>query len=265
MIRGMPQPQFGICTPLANAAAARDAGWDFVEEGVQTLLQGLVPDADWSGAERARTSALPIPVCNGLVPADLKITGPTADPARLAIYMDTVFRRAQLTGIRYLVFGSGAARGIPEGFDRAAAYGQLREFARTSADLAAQYNVTLVAEPLNTKECNVLTTLAETLEFVQSINHPHLKVLVDTYHFWFEREPLERVNQAFPYLAHVHVADLNVRVAPGEGKPPSDYRPLFRLLKDAGYSGMISVEALDFAPPDYQRVRTFLRDQWSEA
>lgn len=261
----MPHPQFGICTQVVNAAAARAAGWDYVEEGVQTLLQGLVPDAEWTGAERARSSLLPIPVCNGLVPADLKITGPDADATRLHTYMDTVLRRAQLTGARLLVFGSGAARNIPDAFDRATAYEQLKEFARSSADLAAQYGVTLVAEPLNSKECNVLTTLAETQEFVQAINHPHLKLLVDTYHFWFENEPLDRVNRAMPYLAHVHVADLHVRVAPGEGSPPSDYRELFRLLKDAAYSGMISVEALSFEPPAYGRVLNFLKAQWTQA
>ena len=46
--------RFGICTPSAQAAAARAAGWDYVEDNVQGLLQGLVPAGDdqWSVPDR---------------------------------------------------------------------------------------------------------------------------------------------------------------------------------------------------------------------
>jgi sugar phosphate isomerase/epimerase len=258
-------PSFGVCAPVANASAVRAAGWDYVEEGAQALLRGMVPDEGWDGVDRVRSSPLPAPACNGLVPGEMKITGPDADLARLKAYMDVVCRRAQLVGTRVLVFGSGAARNIPEGFDRKRAVHQLREFAKSAADLAAQYNVTVAAEALNSTECNVLSTLAEAAEFVSAVNHPHLRLVVDTYHLWAEGESLEVVRGAMPLVAHVHVADLAGRVAPGEGRPPSDYRAFFRVLKDSGYSGMISVEALDFGAPAYARVLEFVRTQWQRA
>ena len=57
--RGRNGPMlFGICTPSSNATALRAAGWDYVEDNVQGLLQGLVPDDQWAvpragGAARA--------------------------------------------------------------------------------------------------------------------------------------------------------------------------------------------------------------------
>jgi sugar phosphate isomerase/epimerase len=64
----------------------------------------------------------------------------------------------------------------------------------------------------------------------------------------------------------VHVADLQGRVPPGEsGK--SDYRPLFRILKNAGYEGGISVESpgwINYTAAG-SRVIAFLKRQWQEA
>src|SRR5205814_8679089 len=102
--------KFGICTSLTNAAAVEAAGWDYVEENVQTLLQGTVADEQWTQDAAAKAAPLPVPAANSLVPASLKITGPTADLAALKKYMTTVLSRAQRVGIKTLVFGSGGAR-----------------------------------------------------------------------------------------------------------------------------------------------------------
>src|SRR5579862_9317876 len=136
--------QFGICTTAERVSSALQAGWDFVEESVQSLLQEDVPDAQWDGLRRARAATLPIPAANCLVPGGLKITGPTASPPRLQQYMTTVIDRAARVGVRTLVFGSGAARNVPDGFDRARAREQIHDFARMSAELAAPRGITIV-------------------------------------------------------------------------------------------------------------------------
>src|SRR5207248_659966 len=108
---------------------------------------------------------LPIPAANSLVPASLKITGPTADLDALKKYMTTVLSRAQRLGIKTLVFGSGGARNVPDRFDREKAGKQIEDFVRASADIAAQHGVTLVAEPLNRGECNIINTVAEAMRY----------------------------------------------------------------------------------------------------
>jgi sugar phosphate isomerase/epimerase len=257
--------RFGICTKASRAGEVRTAGADFVEENVQTFLRGLVEDAEWQGTWTA-PSALPVSAANSLVPGDLKIVGPVVDFERLQKYIANVTVRAQRVGIKILVFGSGGARNVPDGFDRAKAQEQIVAFCKMAADACARTGITLVAEPLNKGECNIINTVGEAMTYVRQVNHKSFQCLADSYHFWMENEQLSELEAAAPWVRHVHVADLEGRVAAGEsGK--SDYRPFFRVLKRAKYAGAISVEALNFN--DFEtvgkRVIAFLHRQWDEA
>jgi len=257
--------RFGICTGVENAGQVKEAGWDFVEEHVQNLLQGQLPDAEWNGLQRVTGAALPVSAANCLVPPALKVTGPAVDLEVLRVYMGRVMERAQKVGIKTLVFGSGGARNVPDGFDRQRARKQIMEFIRLSADLAARHGITLVAEHLNVKECNIINSLDEAMTYVKAANHPNFQCLVDSYHFWLEEEPLQSLRDAMPWIRHVHLADTEQRVAPGlSGK--NDYRPFFRALKNGGYTGPISVEPLNFnIPRDGEKVLEFVVRQWNDA
>ena len=258
--------RFGICSNIQRAAEVRWTGADFLEESVQGLLQGLVADAEWRGAELARGCPLPIPAANMLVPADLKIVGPSVDFERLQTYITRVGARARQIGIKILVFGSGGARSVPDGFERERAVAQIVAFAKMAAEVCLRNEIVLAVEPLNRKECNIINTLAEAMTYVKAVNHRAFRCLLDTYHFWMENEPLENIEPALASIAHVHVADKIGRVAPGESGS-ADYHPIFHLLKRAKYSGAISVEALGFN--DFEsagkRVIAFLHRQWDEA
>src|SRR5688500_2111279 len=148
--------QFGVYAPVETAPAVKAAGWDFIEENVQTFLQGQIPDAGWKGIERTRDSVLPVPAANRLVPADLKIIGPDRDVPRLREYITRVIERAGKVGTTTLVFGSGAARTIPPGNDRATGRKHVIEFLQLALPVAERAGVTLVSEPLYTVECNIM-------------------------------------------------------------------------------------------------------------
>jgi sugar phosphate isomerase/epimerase len=251
---------------MEKASEVKTAGWDFVEENVQGLLQGELPDDQWKGMDRVRPSALPVTAANCLVPGSMKIVGPAADLNKLKAYMTNVLKRAKATGMTILVFGSGGARSVPEGFDRGKARAQILDFLRMSVPIAAQYGVTLVAEHLNNKECNIINSIAEAMEYVRAVNHPNFQCLADTFHFWTENEPLDSLKAAMPWIKHVHLSDKDGRVACGESRA-SDYRPFFRVLKQGGYSGMLSMEAIGFKDIAGvgPRALAFLRKQWNEA
>jgi sugar phosphate isomerase/epimerase len=258
-------PQFGICLSVEESANAKAAGWDFVEESVQGLLKGLVSDAEWDGSARVKNSALPVRAANMLVPAALKITGSEVNPAKLGAYISNVMRRAQQLGLSVLVFGSAGARNVPEGFDRGKARGQIIDFLKMTAPLAGEHRVTLVVEPLNRGESNIINGVEEAMQYVRAVNHPSLKALVDSFHHWLDGEPLEDVEKNIAHIAHVHVADKDGRVAPGESGT-SDYRKFFGVLKRAGYDGMISVEALGKMTPEVMtRARAHLQKAWEQA
>jgi sugar phosphate isomerase/epimerase len=261
--------RYGICTSITNAPILKSAGWDFVEENVQNFLQPELPDDQWQGEKLAKNSPLPIEAANVLVPAKLKITGPNANPAALKTHMSTVLRRAQQVGIKTLVFGSGGARKVDEGFDHNQARQQILDFAKMSADLASKHNVTLVAEHLNKAECNILNSIPESMEYVNALRHPNFECLVDTFHFWQENEPLETLVPAMPHIKHVHLADVSTRLAPGQtSQADADkYLPFFRVLKNANYDGRISVES-GWKPElatDAANVLTRIKNLWNAA
>jgi sugar phosphate isomerase/epimerase len=258
--------QLGIYNPVENAAAIKAAGWDFVEENVQTFLQGQIPDDEWHGVERVKKSPLPVPAANRLVPADLPIIGPKRDLERLRAYIARVIDRAGKVGTKTLVFGSGAARTIPEGTDRATGRKHVIEFLQAALPVAQRNGVTIVAEPLYKPECNIMNSVAECMEIVHELNHPNFQCLVDSFHLWWEREPLENLAKAMPWIKHVHVSDIKDRMPPGETAENNDYRSFFRVIREGGYDGMITVEANHIdVPSQGPRVLEFLKRAWEGA
>jgi sugar phosphate isomerase/epimerase len=62
------------------------------------------------------------------------------------------------------------------------------------------------------------------------------------------------------------VSDLKDRLPPGQSGGGEDYRSFFAVLREAGYDGMVTVEADTFdIPRDGRRVLDYLNDQWRTA
>lgn len=250
--------KFGVCSGQKNALVAQQAGWDFLEENVQSLLKGL--ETDWVKPHLQ----MPVPSANSMVPANIPIVGPNVSHEQLIGYMTNVLTRASQVGIRTVVFGSGGARNVPEGFDRNKAVDQITEFLNLIAPLAQSNGITIVIEPLNRKECNIINSVKEAMTYVKAVNHPNIQCLVDSYHFWLEEEPLENLEAAMPWIRHVHVADKEGRVAPGvSGK--SDYRPFFKVLKQGGYDRLIAVEGRFDWENDVKSALSRLKEDWAAA
>jgi sugar phosphate isomerase/epimerase len=221
----------GICTssdqPLAGA--------DFLEENVQRYLQ---PETD---PHRPPPRALPVRAANCFLPAQLKCVGPDVDTPRLLRYAAIAFQRARQAGIQTIVFGSGGARQIPDGFSRARAEQQFLELLRALGPLAAPHHITIVIEPLQRAECNFINSVPEADALAAACNHPHIAVLADFFHMGRDDQPPDDILRHGTRLRHVHVAEKNARTPPGVAG--DDFRPFLRALKTIGYRGAISIEA----------------------
>ena len=261
-------PTFGICTSPDNAAVMAEAGFDYVEGSCQAYFRGREGDDAFAGLDAYRDDCpLPIPTCNLLVPGDLKIVGPDRDAAALHEYMANLLRRAGAAKVEKVVFGSGAARKVPDGVDREKARKQIIAFLKDAAPMAERAGVTIVIEPLHRGECNIINTVGEGMDYVRAVGSERVKILVDSYHFWVEKEPLANVRAAGKDLVHVHVADEKGRLAPApDGEGPERYHSLFSTLKQIGFDGRISIEGkVDFEPDALRQTNEFLRDAWRDA
>lgn len=154
--------KIGLCTSVDQATTLAQAGFDYVEENVQSFLSPEEPENVFAPRlASAQSAALPVKAACCFLPGSLKCTGPSVDLERIARYADSAFRRARQVGINIIVFGSGGSRQIPEGFDRATALDQFIASVKLLAPLAEQHGVTVVIEPLNSRECNFINSLAE--------------------------------------------------------------------------------------------------------
>ena len=223
----------------ATLKTLSDAGCDFFEFGVGMLcpespkslfeeFKGLVSDYSL-GAE----------CFNSFIPADLKVTGPDVDKARLDNYLAAATERAAELGGEIIVFGSGGARHVPEGFSRTRAHDQILEFLEAAANYAGKHGLVIAIEHLNRSETNMITSIAEAVQFADELDKPEVQILVDFYHQMLEDEAFDEIVRAGERIVHVHVADTD-RLYPGSGK--YDYQRFARSLADAGYNKRISVE-----------------------
>jgi len=251
--------QYGICCSADLAPTAAEAGYAFVESSVGALLKPREDDDAFAAAVDAmRKGGLPCPVVNCFVPGDLKITGPTADLGALEAYVTKAFQRAQQADVDTIVFGSGGARRIPDEFDRQTAHEQIVAFCRMLAPIAEAHGVTVVVEPLNLAECNVLTTVGESAALVREVDHPALRLLVDGYHLLKDDDALADIVANGDLLRHVHLATVPTRVFPGS--EPCDLGPFFQALVDAGYTGRVSIEAkIQDAPTEFPRALSLMQ------
>ena len=232
----------GVCGSPEVAAPAAAAGFDYFEWSVQAFLQPLAKASAFEQALAAVEAApLPCPVCNCFLPGDLKVTGPAVDDAALDAYVATACARAEVAGVDTIVFGSGAARQVPEGFDRAEAERQIVAFLKRLGPVARRHGVFIAIEPLRRAECNILNTVAESARLTRRVNDPAIRLLVDGYHWACNAEAEEDIVAAAPLFRHMHVATRTSRRAPGA--EPCEAVPRFlRTVRRIGYTGRLSFE-----------------------
>jgi len=93
------------------------------------------------------------------------------------------------------------------------------------------------------------------LRLVREANHPNVRLMIDTFHFWAGPSKFEELEQLRDgEVVHVHLEDVpgepvhelleqRDRVFPGEGVAP--LRRILDLLKRKKYAGALSVEMMD--------------------
>src|SRR5580692_5854462 len=245
VVAALAQPQgkvrIGYCGPLKDIDAVKAAGFDYME--VRTSEVAALSDADYETvAAKFKQVALPVLSANLFLPSDIKVTGPNVDKERQMEYVRRALDRVSRLGVRLVVFGSGGARQVPEGFSKQEAFQQLVDFGKRIAPEARSRNITIAIEPLRHQETNIVNTAAEGLQWVNAVNDPNIQLMIDYYHFEVEKEDLGDIFKVKDHLRHLHMANPNGRVVPLKWEE-YDYAPFFADMREIHYDRMISVEA----------------------
>lgn len=219
-------------------------GYDYVEIPLAQTME-LREDAFRELLRELRSLGLPCEACNNFFPASLRLTGPDVCGGRTEEYGKRALERAARLGAQVIVFGSGPAKNIPEGFDPSEGFRQITELLHHADRWAEPYGIRIALEPLNRLESNIIRTLEEADALRNAVNLPRVQLLVDFYHLYKENEPWESVRQRTGHIIHAHMAEGDARRFPKEG---GDTLAFLRQMKDWGYSERVSVEAFSQDP-----------------
>lgn len=137
----------------------------------------------------------------------------------------------------------GLVRGRQQpGTSRGQTMAWVHEGLAAACEAAQQHGVSLVFEPINRYETDLVNTTEEGLALLQEVRAPHLGLLLDTYHMNIEDPDIcASFRQAGRHVRHVHTADSN-RWYPGAGHV--DFAAVVATLGEVGYHGYLSAEIL---------------------
>lgn len=244
----MPEGVAEVPQSAAEQLAAKcwyvmDCGFDFSECGGGMLAGLSDAELEWLEAENKK-KPLGLLAVNSLFSPQYKLANPGEKWDDLQAYCKRLIDVLARFGIKYAVFGSGAARTIPEDISEEEGYANLRRFMNSFADYGEQKGVTLVIEPLRARETNVYRTVPVSDAEVKLLNRPGVQLLADAFHMAEEGTPPEAVEDCEGRLLHCHMAEAPDRTCPGQpttGDITLNRRFAASLIK-MGYTGGVSAE-----------------------
>lgn len=125
------------------------------------------------------------------------------------------------------------------------------------AQYAQKKGVVLALEPINRYETHFLNTAEDARKLVEEIDHPNVRIHLDTYHLNIEEESFyDAVKIAGEYLYHLHVCENN-RGIPGTGHVA--WSDIFRALKELQYDRWAVIESFVPAIEEVARVTAIWR------
>lgn len=130
------------------------------------------------------------------------------------------------------------------GLERATQTATVVSVLREAAPAAADADVTLVVEPLNTRVDHpgyFLETVDHGVGIVDAVDHPNVRLLFDVYHQQVtEGDLVSRIETFAEYVGMYHVADVPGRHELGTGE--LNWATVFDAVADTGYEGSVGLE-----------------------
>lgn len=195
--------KFGICvgTDIEKMKYIKALGYDYAEGHCQEIAR-----KDKAYLDEIKKTGLPVVAANCFI--GLRIVGKEKNYTEIDAYLEKLFENASYLGIKYLVFGSSAARRIPDRMSLEEGRAEIIDFLKNHAvPLAEKYNIVIAIEPLRPEECNAINTVADGVEVAKAIDSPFVKVLADVAHMYVQNESMESLLDYKGWVVHAHTSN----------------------------------------------------------
>ncbi len=216
-------------------------GYDFVELGNTELYNKSEEDFNKLVELKKELPEGFMYSVNGLVPGELRLTGPDVDYDKIRQFAKKSFARLNQLGIKMIVFGSGKAKHVPEGFSFETAMEQLVKVVNIFSEEASVYGMKVCIEPLRRGECNIINTAGDSIKLAKLSGCSNVGGHVDFYHIMQNGEKLSTLTPLAKDIFHTHIASPIQRtmVTYDDG---ADYKAFFDFLRAGGYDATVSFE-----------------------
>jgi D-psicose/D-tagatose/L-ribulose 3-epimerase len=231
-------------------------GFDGVEipvfEGAPDDYRRLGDLLDAIGLERTAVAAMGDPAMN-LIGADAATRAAGVAHVRWAIDCAAALGADTLSGPLHSTLGHFSGDGpTREELERSIAA------QRAIGEHAALRGVTIGLEALNRFECYLVNTMDALSAHVETIGHPNIRAMYDTFHANIEEaDPIGAFTRNLANIVHVHISE-NDRGVPGRGNIPWD--ETFSAIRASGYDGWLTIEAFGRALKDLAAATKVWRD-----
>lgn len=232
--------KLGVCGSLGSAETIKKCGFDFVEENFSRLA--LMTDAEFSAtADGYKKLGVAVLSTNGFLPGGYVVYDKTPD--EIEEFTARGMARAASLGVATVVIGSGAQRNIPAGADRAAYEGKFVKTVASVADIAKEYGINVVVEPLSRAETNLVNFVSESVAVAKATGRKNVGAMVDFFHFYMNGDGADELKCAKGTLCHAHLARANPdRLMPTSESELPTLGKWAAMLKGIGYGGNLSLE-----------------------
>lgn len=198
-------------------ATVKDCGYDGVEipvtHGVAADYARLGRRLDDRGLERTALTVLP----HGGNPVSPDPAERKAGMAHIAWCLDCVAELGATKLVGPVHQTLGEFTGLPPSADE---FARLRDFHIHAGDLAAERGISIAVEPMNRFEAHLLNTMDGLAHYLDSVAHPAVSGLYDTFHANIEEaDPVAALKRNIRHVSHFHVSESD-RGVPGSGHVP---------------------------------------------
>ncbi len=234
--------KLGVCTKLERIEIIKNLGFEYIEPKLTDVAS--MTEEELSEARKILDhNGMNAETYNLFCPKELNLSY-AADEYEISAYAKCALANAQKLGGEIIVVGSGKARNIPEEYSFEEGREKFKRVLSLVADIAADYNIKVALEPLNTNETNLINTLADAAKICEEVGKSNLGFLADLFHMYRSGEECSEILKYKDQIIHAHIAKRDeTRGAPSISDRAEDLIEFHAALTKTGYKGRISLEA----------------------
>jgi sugar phosphate isomerase/epimerase len=232
-----------MVTDLSEVEQAASDGFDFVHP-VNDLVANLSDEQVLRQKARLLDGGMPFKVCSVPLPADVRVTQKGFNIYVWMEYLKNATHRMAELGCRKLVWNDGRARVLPVEGGNAGLKEQVLQFLYMLCGMAANFDMTVLVEPLGPRRTNFLNTMKEINDFLPRVGKENLSSLISLRELGQIGLPLSDFAKYRQLIDHVQMENPRSFEGPRICPRPNDgyeYRPFVQALKDVGYSSDVSL------------------------